>query len=162
MLQSLTSAVVVQDTASMHALGVRLAAMFVPGDVIALEGVMGAGKTTLVQGIAWGLGLPQDQYAQSPSYAVAISYPTTPVLHHLDLYRFLENINIADIDAYLSSTDVTIVEWPQALYEHKEIVKYTISIEMLNFENAAERPCMRTVSVYDYSTMSYLDLKGIV
>ena len=91
MLQSLTSAVVVQDTASMHALGVRLAAMFVPGDVIALEGLMGAGKTTLVQGIAWGLGLPQDQYAQSPSYAVAISYPTTPVLHHLDLYRFLEN-----------------------------------------------------------------------
>jgi tRNA threonylcarbamoyladenosine biosynthesis protein TsaE len=102
------------DADATRALGERLAALLVAGDTLLLRGDLGAGKTTLVQGLAWALGLPRDRYAQSPTYALALTYPTQPPLHHLDLYRFGETPLAAGLlDDYFTPDAITCVEWPE-------------------------------------------------
>ncbi|MFP4641110.1 MAG: tRNA (adenosine(37)-N6)-threonylcarbamoyltransferase complex ATPase subunit type 1 TsaE [Chloroflexota bacterium] len=84
-----------------------------PGDLLLLVGDLGTGKTCLVQGIAWGMGLPG--YASSPSFVLAREYPGSTNLYHIDLYR-LENLEeIADlgIDDYLYGEGVCVVEWAE-------------------------------------------------
>jgi tRNA threonylcarbamoyladenosine biosynthesis protein TsaE len=103
----------VHGAEAMRALGEKISRALLPGDVLLLQGDLGAGKTTLVQGIAWGLGLDRTRYAQSPTYAIALTYPTTPPLHHLDLYRFGEApLDHGLLDGYFSDDAITIVEWP--------------------------------------------------
>jgi tRNA threonylcarbamoyladenosine biosynthesis protein TsaE len=98
---------------AMRVLGEKISHALLAGDVLLLEGDLGAGKTTLVQGIAWGLGLDRTRYAQSPTYAIALTYPTTPPLHHLDLYRFGEApLDHGLLDGYFSADAITVVEWP--------------------------------------------------
>jgi tRNA threonylcarbamoyladenosine biosynthesis protein TsaE len=92
--------------------GVRLA----PGDLIALRGELGAGKTEFVRGLAMGLGAPADAVA-SPSFALAHHYQGRLSLVHLDLYR-LEEISpefLPDLEDYLSGPQVTAVEWAERL-----------------------------------------------
>ena len=55
------------------------------GDIYLLTGSLGAGKTCLTQGIAWGLGVPG--YARSPTFVLMTQYQGRMVLHHVDLYR---------------------------------------------------------------------------
>lgn len=96
-------------------LGRRLAAALRPGDVVLLHGDLGAGKTTLTQGIAAGLGLPGP--IQSPTFTLAAEHRggTVP-LAHLDLYRLsgegeLDGIGFGD---YARPTDgITVIEWPE-------------------------------------------------
>ena len=103
----------VHGAEAMRAFGEKLSQALLAGDVLLLEGDLGAGKTTLVQGIAWGLGLDRSRYAQSPTYAIALTYPTNPPLHHLDLYRFGEApLDHGLLDGYFSDDTITIVEWP--------------------------------------------------
>lgn len=102
------------DAQATRALGERLARLLRAGDTLLLRGDLGAGKTTLVQGLAWALGLPRDRYAQSPTYALALTYPTQPPLHHLDLYRFGETPLAAGLlDDYFDGEAITCVEWPE-------------------------------------------------
>lgn len=95
-----------------------LAARLVPPLVIRLDGPLGAGKTTFVQGFVAGLDGGDAVLVQSPTYALMRSYSTTPPVHHLDLYRLheaggdprdsLEALGILDaID-----DGFTLVEWP--------------------------------------------------
>ena len=102
------------DAEATRALGERLASLLRAGDTLLLEGELGAGKTTLVQGLAWALGLARERYAQSPTYALALTYPTLPPLHHLDLYRFGETPLAAGLlDDYFDAEAITCVEWPE-------------------------------------------------
>ncbi|MDO8490551.1 MAG: tRNA (adenosine(37)-N6)-threonylcarbamoyltransferase complex ATPase subunit type 1 TsaE [Dehalococcoidia bacterium] len=81
------------------------------GDVILLVGDLGAGKTTLTQGIAWGLGVAE--YAVSPSFVLVRQYQGRLPLYHVDLYR-LENVaEIGDLglDEYFYGKGVSVVEW---------------------------------------------------
>jgi len=81
------------------------------GDVFLLIGDLGAGKTCLTQGIAWGLGI--SEYAMSPSFVIVREYQGRLPLYHVDLYR-LENIDeIAELglDEYFYGMGVTVVEW---------------------------------------------------
>lgn len=83
----------------------------VPGDVLLLSGPLGAGKTTLTQGIARGLDIQSG--VMSPTFVLMRELKGRLVLYHLDLYR-LENIpEIADLglDDYFYGDGVTIVEW---------------------------------------------------
>jgi tRNA threonylcarbamoyladenosine biosynthesis protein TsaE len=103
-----------------RAFGERLAALLRSGDVVLLRGDLGAGKTTLTQGIAKGLGIAD--YVQSPTFILVAEYDGraadgTPLrLYHLDLYRLegsgdLESIGFED---YLAPVDgVSVVEWPE-------------------------------------------------
>ncbi|WP_208404858.1 tRNA (adenosine(37)-N6)-threonylcarbamoyltransferase complex ATPase subunit type 1 TsaE [Sphingobium vermicomposti] len=106
-----------KDEPAMLALGRALAGLARIGDVIALEGGLGAGKTTLARGILEGLGLEEE--APSPSFAIVQPYDVPDVrlpVAHVDLYR-LDSPDEAEelaLDEYLMDS-LLIVEWPDRL-----------------------------------------------
>ena len=101
-------------------LGRTLAGNIQPGDVILLHGDLGAGKTTLVQGIGAGLGVKHT--IQSPTFGLVADHQGrlpdgTPVtIHHLDLYRLDSPEELEDLgyDQYLAPVDgISLIEWPE-------------------------------------------------
>ena len=103
----------------MRDLGVRLARILKPGDLVVLDGPLGAGKTTLAQGIGAGLGVRGD--VTSPTFVIARVHPSLadgPPLVHADAYRVDGPLEIDDLDLDASVPDsVTIVEWGRGLVE---------------------------------------------
>ncbi len=86
--------------------------------VLLLTGDLGAGKTTFVRGFVRALAGGPGVVVQSPTFALARTYPTTPPVHHLDLYR-LQDTGTADSVVELGLVDecadgVSFVEWPVA------------------------------------------------
>ncbi len=104
---------VVPDAAAMQDLGRRLAAALRPGDLVVLAGGLGAGKTTLTQGIGAGLGVRGP--ITSPTFVIAREHPSLvagPPLVHVDAYRLGAALEVDDLD--LDATieqSVTVVEW---------------------------------------------------
>ena len=84
-----------------------------PGDVYLLSGKLGAGKTCLTQGIAWGLG--GTEYAASPTFVLVREMPGRLPLYHIDLYRLdnLEEIADLGLDDYFYGRGVCVVEWAE-------------------------------------------------
>lgn len=105
-----------QSPADTRALAARLGAHVGPGDVVALTGELGAGKTEFVRGLATGLGVPGEAVA-SPSFALAYEYQGRFTLVHLDLYRLSELSPefLPDLEDYLTGPQVTAVEWAERL-----------------------------------------------
>jgi tRNA threonylcarbamoyladenosine biosynthesis protein TsaE len=108
------------DTASgMRHWGERLAAVLRAGDLVILTGDLGAGKTTLTQGIGAGLGVRGE--VTSPTFVIARVHPSLadgPALVHVDAYRLdsLLEVDDLDLDATLADS-VTVVEWGEGLVE---------------------------------------------
>jgi tRNA threonylcarbamoyladenosine biosynthesis protein TsaE len=97
----------------MRDLGRRLAALLRAGDLVVLAGDLGAGKTTLTQGVGAGLGVRGD--VTSPTFVLARVHPSVsggPDLVHVDAYRLgsLAEVDDLDLDASLADS-VTVVEW---------------------------------------------------
>ena len=102
-----------------HAWGARLGALLQAGDLVVLTGGLGAGKTTLTQGIAQGLGVRGP--ITSPTYVIARVHPSLadgPDLVHVDAYRLagLAELDDLDLDASLEQA-VTVVEWGHGVAE---------------------------------------------
>ncbi len=104
----------------MRALGRGLAGELRAGDFVLLHGDLGAGKTTLAQGIAEALGVAG--VTQSPTFTLVTEHPATlatgddVTLYHLDLYRLDDPEELGDIgwDELIAPTGaVTVVEWPE-------------------------------------------------
>ena len=105
--------------ADMQELGRRLAAVLRPGDLVVLSGDLGAGKTTLTQGIGAGLGVRGA--VTSPTFVIARVHPSLadgPPLVHVDAYRLgsLDEVDDLDLDASLELS-VTVVEWGEGMVE---------------------------------------------
>jgi tRNA threonylcarbamoyladenosine biosynthesis protein TsaE len=103
----------------MQSLGRRLATLLRPGDLVVLSGDLGAGKTTLTQGI--GAGLQVRGPVTSPTFVVARVHPSMgqgPALVHVDAYRLgsLDEVDDLDLDASLDDS-VTVVEWGEGKVE---------------------------------------------
>ncbi len=97
-------------------LGLRLGALFQPGDVICLSGDLGAGKTTLVQGLAQGWG--SLDHVASPTFVLVNQYrrPDGAILHHLDAYRMGSYLEAEDLDLDLMlAKGALVVEWPERI-----------------------------------------------
>lgn len=119
---------IVADEEAMLAVGERLGQVARPGDVIALRGGLGAGKTTLARGLLCALGLEEE--APSPSFAIVQPYDPPLVrfpVAHVDLYR-LEDAAEAEelaLDELLLDS-LLLVEWPErlgaALWPHSLII----------------------------------------
>jgi tRNA threonylcarbamoyladenosine biosynthesis protein TsaE len=92
-------------------LGARLGRAALPGDLILLRGDLGAGKTTLTQGIARGLGVTSA--VNSPTFTLIKEYAGRLPLYHVDLYRLdaLAEIEALGIEDYLERGGVCVVEW---------------------------------------------------
>ena len=103
------------DAAETEALGGRLAAELSPGDVVLIEGELGAGKTTFVRGACRALGVTVP--VTSPTFTIGQRYRAgaqVPLVAHLDLYR-LGSLADEDPDLladYLGPDTVAFVEWP--------------------------------------------------
>ena len=104
---------------AMRALGRRLAGLLQAGDLVILSGALGAGKTTLVQGIGEGLGVRGP--VTSPTFVIARVHPSVtggPDLVHADAYRLASpaEVDDLDLDATVDSS-VTVIEWGGGLAE---------------------------------------------
>ncbi|MCB0309145.1 MAG: tRNA (adenosine(37)-N6)-threonylcarbamoyltransferase complex ATPase subunit type 1 TsaE [Bdellovibrionales bacterium] len=96
-----------------QALGQRLGKLLIPGDVVALHGDLGSGKTSLVQGVVQGLGLSKDEIVNSPTFIIANFYPTRTPVCHVDFYRIqnlqeFDHLGILDL---LGDTHIFLIEW---------------------------------------------------
>jgi tRNA threonylcarbamoyladenosine biosynthesis protein TsaE len=111
--------VAVPDPAAMRALGETLARVLRPGDLVLLGGELGAGKTTLTQGIAVGLDVRGP--VTSPTFVIARLHPSLsggPPLVHVDAYRLGGWDELEDLDLEATLDDaVTVVEWGEGLAE---------------------------------------------
>jgi len=116
----------------MRGLGRRLAALLRAGDLVVLTGPLGAGKTTLVQGIGQGLGVRGP--VTSPTFVIARVHPSLaqgPALVHADAYRLGSRAEIDDLDLDTDlDSSVTVVEWGEGLVEDLAPGHLEITISM--------------------------------
>ncbi len=111
------------SAAETYELGVRLGCLLHPGDMLALQGDLGAGKTTLAQGVARGLGV--ETYVRSPTFTLVNEYdlPSGARLFHIDGYRLGETMAEAMLEADTFGLDqvlddpraIVIIEWAERL-----------------------------------------------
>jgi tRNA threonylcarbamoyladenosine biosynthesis protein TsaE len=109
-------------------LGAELGRAARPGDVLLLRGSFGAGKTTLVQGLARGLEV--EDVVTSPSFVIANEYQGRAPLYHLDLYR-IEEMDATTLEAlaeYFGGDGVCVVEWPDAV--PTDLVQGSVQVEL--------------------------------
>jgi len=88
------------------------------GDVFLLVGDLGAGKTTLTQGVLWGLG--GEEYARSPTFVLVSEYKARLVLYHVDLYRLEDADQVHDlgIEEYICGDGLCVIEWADKAMDH--------------------------------------------
>jgi len=94
-------------------IGENLGSVCHAGQVILLSGNLGAGKTTLVKGIAKGLGI--EQMIKSPTYTIIREYEGRLPLFHLDVYRIGDDPDSIDLDDFLFGDGITVIEWGELL-----------------------------------------------
>ena len=87
------------------------------GDIVALTGELGAGKTCLTQGIARGLGVPEVYQITSPTFTLVNEYPGRLNLIHLDVYRLSSSRDLQDLgyEEFFFGKGVTVIEWAEKI-----------------------------------------------
>jgi tRNA threonylcarbamoyladenosine biosynthesis protein TsaE len=132
MTEPTTETIEIPTADAMRDLGRRLAAELRAGDLLVLSGPLGAGKTTLVQGLGEGLGVRGP--ITSPTFVIARVHPSLrggPALVHADAYRLggVAEIDDLDLDSSTASS-VTAVEWGEGLAEGLSEDRLEVAIEL--------------------------------
>ena len=96
-----------------QALGRRLGEVMGGGELVLMSGDLGAGKTCMTQGIAWGLGV--NEHARSPTFVLVSEYEGRHTLFHADLYRVDDPLEAEDLglDETYGNGGVCVVEWAE-------------------------------------------------
>jgi tRNA threonylcarbamoyladenosine biosynthesis protein TsaE len=112
----------------------QFAASLQPGDIISLSGKLGAGKTLFMRGITEFFNC--DNQLSSPTFSLFNIYQGSlgdeeVMLHHFDLYRIesLRELEAIGFDEYLSSGDLSVVEWAERFPEYASLYTVTVSLE---------------------------------
>lgn len=94
-------------------LGYSLGSVCEPGDMICLGGDLGAGKTTLAQHIAVGLGIDPQEYITSPTFAIFHEHFGRLPLYHMDFYRLNSSFEVIELglEEYFYQSGLTVIEW---------------------------------------------------
>jgi tRNA threonylcarbamoyladenosine biosynthesis protein TsaE len=118
-------------------LGQKIGTSISAGTVICLTGDLGSGKTSFVQGLARGLGVPNNYYITSPTYVLINEYPGRYPLFHVDLYRIENPVDFQDIGLYeiLHGNGVVAVEWADKLSKDLQCEYLSVHFEILNDES---------------------------
>nr|WP_255471910.1 tRNA (adenosine(37)-N6)-threonylcarbamoyltransferase complex ATPase subunit type 1 TsaE [Quadrisphaera setariae] len=124
----------------MHELGRALARLLRPGDLVVLTGDLGAGKTTLTQGVGDGLGVRGP--VTSPTFVISRVHPSLvggPALVHVDAYRLGSAGEVDDLDLDTSLEEaVTVVEWGAGLVEQLAADRLEVQLERPSTEADGE------------------------
>ncbi|MFH1753413.1 MAG: tRNA (adenosine(37)-N6)-threonylcarbamoyltransferase complex ATPase subunit type 1 TsaE [Candidatus Omnitrophota bacterium] len=99
--------------------GARLGRLIKKGDCIALTGQLGAGKTTLVKGIAKGMGVKDPQHVNSPSFVILKEHKGKMPLYHFDVYRLNdpEEMDTVGYKDFFYGDGASVVEWADKIRE---------------------------------------------
>ena len=107
------TSIVTKSAAETTGLGRALSRALRAGDIVAFYGDLGAGKTTMIKGVAAGLGVTG--VVKSPSFVIATEYAGRIPVYHVDLYRLNENSDFESIglNSYLEGDGVCLIEWAE-------------------------------------------------
>lgn len=124
-------------------LGEKIGSFLRPGDVIALQGTLAAGKTTITKGIARALGITED--ITSPTFTLISVYEGRVPLYHMDVYRLEGSADFSDLGAeeMLYGNGICVIEWSEKIMD--ELPSRTIVIK-LSAENEK-----RTVTIENWT-----------
>lgn len=117
--------------------GIKLGKALKPGDILCLNGDLGAGKTTLTKSIGEGLGV--EDYITSPTFALINEYEGKYPVYHFDTYRLedIEEVDDLGFDEYIYGKGVSIIEWADRI--EKVLPREKIIIDIKNGNNEEER-----------------------
>jgi alanine racemase/tRNA threonylcarbamoyladenosine biosynthesis protein TsaE len=127
----------------MHEIGIRLGSLLIAGDVLSLNGPLGAGKTTLTRGI--GEGVMVEGNISSPTFLIARTHSTKSGIpfHHIDAYRLSSYAELDDLDIDYAGS-ISVIEWGSGFAEGLSDALLEINIER-DFETD-----LRTMSISGY------------
>ena len=108
-----------KDLSETEKLGRLLGELALPGEMICLDGDLGAGKTTLTQAIARGLKVPESCYVTSPSFAMLHEYNGRIPMYHMDFYRLYDATEVIELgfEEYFYLEGLTVIEWANRAVE---------------------------------------------
>lgn len=111
-------------------LGKKLGKLLQEGDLLALNGDLGAGKTCLIQGIA--VGLNSRDHVSSPSFSIIKEYSGDKPIYHFDLYRLTqpEELETLGYEEYFYGNGVTLIEWAEKIEYYLPESRLLIEIKM--------------------------------
>jgi tRNA threonylcarbamoyl adenosine modification protein YjeE len=131
----------VVDAEAMRTLGTLIASVLTAGDVVVLDGPLGAGKTTFTQGLAHGLGVSGS--VTSPTFVVARAHRSLnagPALVHVDAYRLSGAGDIYDLDFDQYGPHILVMEWGSPFVQYVTHDWLHISIDRQNVDADSEDP----------------------
>jgi len=144
----------------------KLGLLLQPGDVIALSGDLGAGKTTFTQGLAVGLGIEEGVVVNSPTFTILAEHHEGRMpLYHFDVYRLSGPGDLYDLafDEYLDGSGVTVIEWADKIEAALPPDTLYISIAFAN-SRGAMGPTSLTAALsghVDQDSVTGFDDRGI-
>ncbi len=120
-----------------QALGEKIGKTLERGDVIALIGDLGTGKTCLTQGIARGVGIASDEVVNSPSYILINEYKGRIPIYHIDLYRLEDSAEIAELglSEYMEGDGICVIEWAERMADALPDTAIKIRITLIEVSN---------------------------
>ena len=120
-----------------------------PGDVVALIGDLGTGKTCMTQGIARGVGIAAGEVVNSPSYILINEYSGAVPIYHIDLYRLEDSAEIAELGLleYMEGKGVCIIEWAERLADVLPETCIEIRITLGLGEDGSEDENIRRIDI---------------
>lgn len=127
-----------------------LAKLVMPGDVLTLEGDLGAGKTTFSKGFAEGLGITR--IVNSPTFTIIKEYTDGRLpLYHMDVYRMEDSEEDIGLEEYFEGEGVCLVEWAHLI--GPQLPSSYLKIEMLRTEREEERHLTLTAKGERYEAL---------
>jgi len=136
-----------QTEADTLALARSLAAVLEGGDVVGLEGGLGAGKTTFARGAVHGLGVPEETAVTSPTFALLHQYEGRLPVAHADFYRLGGEAEVEElgVDELLEEGAVLLVEWGRKFSGMAARTVLWVELEIVS--DVARRACLRAQGV---------------
>jgi tRNA threonylcarbamoyladenosine biosynthesis protein TsaE len=143
----MTEQIITHNANETRQFGKQLVNRLRPGMLLTLSGELGAGKTTLVQGLAEGLGVPEG--VTSPTFVIIIEHEGKLPLLHLDAYRLeslcFDAIRESGVPEFLDREDaIKVVEWPQRIADFLPVPDVEVEIELGEKDN--DRKILLTIN----------------